>query len=295
MTTDDKFDQLSRSLGMRRSGFFPVDTLDDKRNFKRLVRIERDGSLVERVFLDVPDPSLREEIVCMHYLRHAVRIFLEQDVGVNILGRDCPWDFDVELSSGDRFFIEVTSIADSKQHFIINRREERLTRWHAESEIPLHELQRLSEDFPSRELKDRIRELSRENSATDLVPNPLNDSRPWVPISSMLDVGDTLETQIRNALEKKEAKRHEGKEKTVVILDNRTSAYDVPDYQAAARALASDVESMPFREIWFYTGYCSDNDGNNAEFSFAPLKVTSEQSEKLGAMDVDESGRHVWS
>jgi hypothetical protein len=53
----------------RRAAFFPVSPLNDKRNFKRLLRIERDGSIVERVFLDVPDPSLRELLICLHYLR----------------------------------------------------------------------------------------------------------------------------------------------------------------------------------------------------------------------------------
>lgn len=87
----------------RQSSFYPVSRLDNKNNYKRFSRIERDGSIVERVFLDVPDPSERERLICMHYLRHITRHFLKEDVGVNILTRDNPWDFSLELSTGEFF------------------------------------------------------------------------------------------------------------------------------------------------------------------------------------------------
>lgn len=81
-----------------------------------------------------------------------------------------------------------------------------------------------------------------------------------------------------------------------IIIDNRTGAFDVPDYQAAARSLEPFLESTPFPEIWFYTGHCSDDDGNRAEFSFAPLKVGNDMRSVLDtlALDSDASGRVVW-
>ena len=54
------------------------------------------------------------------------------------------------------------------------------------------------------------------------------------------------------------------------------------------------LEGVPFREVWFYAGYYSDNDGNNAEFSFSPLKVTRAQERVLQTMEVDSKGRHIW-
>lgn len=32
--------------------------------------------------------------------------------------------------------------------------------------------------------------------------------------------------------------------------------------------------SYPFKDIFFYTGYYSDNDGNNSEFSFSEIQLS---------------------
>jgi hypothetical protein len=128
----------------------------------------------------------------------------------------------------------------------------------------------------------------------ELVANPLKDTRQVLFISSMLPPEETLAQQMRSAIEKKASKPHAGKENTVLIIDNRTSAFDVRDYRSAADKLKLILTKVPFPEIWFYTGYCSDDDGNNAEFSFAPLKVTPSQADVLRAIEVDSRGWHVW-
>ncbi len=106
---------------IKRSGFNPVASLDDKRNYKRFYRIESDGSIVERIFLDVPDPSHREHLIFLHYLKHLAKIFKNQAIGINLLGRDNPWDFRIELSTDEVFNIEITSIADSSKLFEIQK------------------------------------------------------------------------------------------------------------------------------------------------------------------------------
>lgn len=125
----DQGEDTPAPLSIRRSEFYPIGSLEDKRNFKRFFRIETDGTICESVHLDVPDVAHREQLICLHYLRHLVRHFIGAATGVNITGRDCPWDFRIQLSTGDQFYVEVTSIADSPQHFEINKREERLNRW----------------------------------------------------------------------------------------------------------------------------------------------------------------------
>lgn len=281
---------------VRRSEFYPVGSLDDKRNFKRLFRIERDGSIRETVHLDVPDISHREQLICLHYLRHLVRHFLRADTGIIMAGRDCPWDFRIELSTGEEFFLEVTSIADNPQHFEINKREERFKRWISEELIPVHELTKLADLFPTEELTRVVRTYSQEQRAkSELVPNPLRAAGSRIFVSRMPGAEHSLADEIRAAVEKKVNKKHAGKDATVLIVDNRTSLFDLVDYRSAASELAPLWSEVPFPEVWFYTGYYSDDDGNRAEFSFAPLKVTPEQAELLSAMDVDSEGVHVWS
>ena len=106
------------------------------------------------------------------------------------------------------------------------------------------------------------------------------------------------ESTNKEAVEKKACKRHSGKEKTTLIIDNRSYLFEMDDYYLAAEELSAYCATQPFPEIWFYTGYFSDDDGNNAEFSFAPLKVTPQQSKVLKNIaesgNVDESGKYVW-
>ena len=114
----------------------------------------------------------------------------------------------------------------------------------------------------------------------------------------MPETNESLKNIIENVIQKKEKKNHSEKETTVLVIDNRTSAFEISDFHVAARELSVYCESLPFPEIWFYTGYCSDNDGSNAEFSFAPIKVTNPQEvilEKIaGSGLVDTSGKVVW-
>ena len=105
----------SKNLTINKSSFGPVRSLEDKNNFKRYYRIERDGSVKERIFLNVPDVSLREQIICLHYIQFCLNNFTDEKelVGIKFVKRDEPWDFDVELSNGQRFNVEITSIADN--------------------------------------------------------------------------------------------------------------------------------------------------------------------------------------
>lgn len=282
-----------------RSKYFPTCEMDGRHNYKRVFRIEKDASVTERIFLDVPDPTRRELLICLHYLKHITRFFLGERVGVNILSRDNPWDFKLQLSTGRIFNLEITSVADGPQHFELNKREERLAKWGMVPSIPLHQLEKLNSLFPNKEIeKDILKHKANGVTANELVDNPLQSNQMRIMLSNLFEPVDTLENQLKLAVSKKLKKNHSEKHLTVLIVDNRTSAFDVQDYFAATEVLESFIEATPFPEVWFYTGYCSDNDGNNAEFSFSPLKTTPDQRivlEKLTESgEIDENGRFIW-
>jgi len=284
---------------IKQSSFFPVSSLEGKNNYKVFYRIEEDSTISEHVFLDVSDPTKRELLICLHYLQHISRFFLNENIGVNIVSRDCPWDFELELSTGANFNIEITSVADRVHQFMINKSEERLAKWGSEDTIPLHELEKLSELFPDAEIENTVKSyLESGLQKTQHVDNPLKKDSPYILLSTMPRPNETLSDIIRSSIDKKFRKSHSGKENTMLLIDNRTSAFNVSDYIAAAKSLEKYLSSMPFPEIWFYTGYCSDDDGNNAEFSFAPLKVTCKQRRILNDLvannSIDENNRLVW-
>lgn len=107
----------------------------------------------------------------------------------------------------------------------------------------------------------------------------------------------SLETHIRTAIESKVAKNHTEKEITILIIDNRTSAYDMEEYSNACESLREYLKNIPFSEVWFYTGYFSDDDGNNSEFSFGPLKIQKQQTNMLEKLinesDIEKTGRII--
>jgi len=272
-------------MEIRQRKWFPVASLDDKQNFKRMCRIQPDGSIVESVYLNVPDIRYREYLIFIHYIQHLVRNFIRDDVGMNVLGRDNPWDFYVELSIQGRFNVEITSIADNRQQYQNNSREERLAKSTSQEMLPLKELDKLATFFPN----DKAQRLVLEHKAEgvgkeELVPNPYFADGPYIFVSAECETKADLGEILIEAIEKKAGKQHSGKEITVLIIDNRTGQYDLPDYLAALHRIQDRLSEWPFPEIWFYTGYYSDHDGANAEYSFASIKVTKDQARIISAM-----------
>jgi hypothetical protein len=275
----------------------PVCSLVNKQNFKRMARVLPDGSIIERIYLQVPDMRHREYLICMHYLRHITRHFLRSHVNFEIVSRDNPWDFRIRLSNGTEFNVEITSIADNFKQFENNKSMERHIRWSSEKRIPFHELKRLESLFPDEQISQLVAGYIKDGvSINKLLPNPFYPPEKTLFVSALYDSGEDLLEILKCAIARKAAKKHTDKENTVLLVDNRTGAFDVTQYFDALGKIAPLLQQSPFAEIWFYTGYYSDNDGNNAEFSFAPMKTREAQSEILDKMaqNTDEHGVYYW-
>ena len=279
-----------------KSSFYPECDLENKSNYKRVFHIKRDGSIVEKVVLDVIDPFHRETLIFTHYLRHFVRHFCKDNLGINLISRDDPWDFQIETSEDSKFNIEITSIAESYKVFNNNSSEERYTKWKQKKEIPLHELIKLGNLFPSDSLNIVVQEFVQAGiDENDLVLNPLCSKERSLFISKLSTQVNTAEKVLLDSISKKAAKRHKGKEQTVVIIDNRTMSFEKDDFYSALPSISEYCESLDFPEIWLYTGHCSDDDGNNADFSFIPIKVRKYQAKVLSLMaEQSECGKFVW-
>jgi len=287
------------NIEIKRPKFYPLGHLDNKSNLKRISRVFPDGSIIERVYLDVPNIRHREHLICIHYLRHITRHFLQDYIGVEIISRDDPWDFKIKLSNGLVFNIEITSIADNSKHFENNKKEERYAKWATEENIPLHQLIKLVIFFPDKEVSQIILDHKSNGILEDeMVANPYYPPKNTLFISTLYDSNKKLTDLLINVIDKKINKKHTDKENTILIIDNRTGAYDMDEYYEALENIHPLVHEWPFPEVWLYTGYYSDDTGNDAEFSFAPLKTTPDQSEILEKMmnsdKVDESGRYIW-
>lgn len=250
-----------------------------KSNFKRYFRIERDGSVTEKVFLHVPDIRLREEIICRHFLSFTTKHFLREITGVKLISRDDPWDFNLELSNDSKFHLEIVSIADNKWLYEKTKREEILEEARTKHKIPLRNLIKYSLWLNDPSIQDLADQFKSEGfGKDDMVDNPFYGENVITYLSHSGVEPDNVAKLIEEAIISKQNKPHEGKENTVLIIDNRTSCFETDDIQNAMGVLDDVIHNTPFSELYIYTGYYSDNDGNNAEYSFLPLKIPEDKS-----------------
>jgi hypothetical protein len=278
--------------------FSPIDESVDRKNCKRMIVIDRDGKATELVRLSVSDPAHREELILRHYIRHHANAFGSLPIGVNVFGRDNPWDFDVEFNDEYRFFVEITALGDSEFQFEREKREERLANESMKPEIRLRDLRKVHKMFSVDGVDDLIKAYAKEPASLK-VANPLYGDPTKRLIAGQIRRPDLrLADKIVTAIDAKAAKKHDGKEKTVLILDYRTNFPTKEGLLEAMAELSDYFVASPFPEIWIYHGYFSDDDGNNAEFSFAPLKLPEAQALRFGELaverGVDEHGRIVW-
>jgi len=64
--------------------FSPSNWSGTRRNFRRQIIVQRDGSFTERIMLAVSDARFREFLVCLHYLR-SLGNTLGEELGINFI------------------------------------------------------------------------------------------------------------------------------------------------------------------------------------------------------------------
>jgi len=289
-------DKIHKELNTKRHHFHPINSIEGKNNYKLMYIIEEDGAIREKIFLSFIDPSERELVICLHYLRFIVKHFFSSDIGINIIDRDNPWDFKLELNNKDSFNLEITSISDNSELFKINKDQERLNSCYNDKTIRLRELKKLNSLFNSDESIELLINYEKQNISLDnQVPNPYY-LKEILPISNLPKPPTSLEENIKKIIRKKLEKNHIEKDNTVLIIDNRTSAYDLDDYYSAINKLSQFIKELPFPEIWFYTGFYSDINGMNADYMFSPIKTTQTQNKILQKLSIDanSNGEIIW-
>ncbi len=252
----------------------PKQQLKNKNNFQKFALIHKDGSKVERIILSVPNIEKREEIICSHFLSRYVRFFIGKRTGIKIISRDEPWDFEIELSNGEELTMEITSIADQPDLFKKFKYQERLLKCSSEPKIEFHELLKMNYNFPDKKIDNLIEDYENQDIAKNaLVQNPYY-LKNFIFQSNFEEKVDSLDKLLKSSINKKVNKKHKGKQDLILIIDNRTVTFTLEDLYHHFETLDDYFKKLPFKEVWFYTGYYSDDDGNNAEYSLSPLKIS---------------------
>lgn len=259
----------------------PIQKLDNKNNYQEFILVEQDGTMKKRIILFVSNIEVREQIICNHFLSRYVQLFIEKPTGIRFVSRDNPWDFEIELSTSDNLIIEITSIADEIDLFKTFKYQERICEKSNYEQIKFRELIKLNMLFPRPEIQQIIDMLDNKRvDKNQLVSNPHYGTKFLFESSISEDI-KYFDKIIKEAIEKKVNKKHPNKEDVILIIDNRTVTFELEDIFRHLENLDNYFETLPFKEVWLYTGYYSDLDGNNAEYSFAPFKINQQKREKL--------------
>jgi len=252
----------------------PNSDLTGKHFFKVWHIIDRDGSVHSRVTLNVPNSELREELICRHYLARYTKEVIKSRVSVELLSRDSPWDFEISLSNGIQLKIEITAIADDQSMFRKMKHEDRIIKSTQDAVISLHELEKINNIFPD-ETTQALVNTYKSGGLTNnsKVDNPYYQKGPFLfqglaPVIER-EFGDLL----MEAANKKVNKNHPNKSEVILIIDNRTIHYELEDILVSLSNYSDELNNLPFREVWIYTGYYSDVTGNDAEYSFISIKI----------------------
>lgn len=263
--------------------FNPIHGLESKNNFQRFFLVEKNGETKERIILFVSNIDLREQIICNQFLGRYVMLFIEKPIGIKFISRDKPWDFEIELSNSEKLILEITSIADETDLFRIFKYQERISEKSNYEKIEFHELVKLNELFPDSEIQKLIENFKTlKTSKNQLVQNP-HYKKQFIFESSLNEDLLSFDKILKISIDKKVKKNHPNKENVILIIDNRTVTYDLESVINHLETLDEYFYNLPFREVWLYTGYYSDFDGSNAEFSLIPLKLEEQKIKKIEA------------
>jgi hypothetical protein len=256
--------------------FAPNADLANKANFCRHVFVELDGSITEVVRLNVLNDRHREEIIGFHFAQQYAKLHYDpliENPQFYVVGRDCPWDFEYVLHDGTTFFVEICRIAEPNLLKVM-KAENDLNSLLNKGELKGYEIQKINKQFPEVLPHEFVRmvQTKADRQRTYRIPKevekPKMFNRPdMIPEVNLTDL-------IHTAISKKIGKRHKDKDNTILILDNLTTHGSSEQFFEAIDALRDFLSNVPFPSIWLYTGYFSDDNGSNCEYSLAPIKLT---------------------
>lgn len=281
MCSDQVFQ--NQFLKGQESRFAPLNDLSDKHNYSWHVFIERDGSISEVVRLNVLNDRHREDIIGFHFAQQYAKIHfgkqLEQPQ-FYVVGRDNPWDFEYVMHDGTTFFLEICRVAD-KDLLKAIKIENDVATLLQKPKLRGFEIKKIEKHFPGTLPADLVANVQskadkqRRFAWDKSCGSPNLFLRP--PMNPYLD----LKKEIKTALKKKSAKKHAGKDRTIIVLDNLTTHSEPDDFFGAADDLGDFLDELPFKSIWLYTGYYSDDDGYSCEYSLVPIKLSDEEARYL--------------
>ncbi|GLO73943.1 hypothetical protein MACH18_10230 [Phaeobacter italicus] len=258
--------------------FSPRADLQKKRNFTAHTFFSPDGSIRQAIRLNVLDDREREEIIAFHFAQQYAKInYPETPTPPHfyITKRDDPWDFEYVMHDGTTFNLEICRVADTALLRAIKLENDCRKLLH-KGWLKGFEISKIEKAFPGTLPFNLTESANQRENKKKLFYIAAEFRDPRIFLRPPLNPHIDLKRAIYTAIAKKNAKRHKGKEDTILVLDNLTTLDEPDDFFAAAEEIYEFILASPFQSIWLYTGYYSDSNGYDCEFSIIPLKASDE-------------------
>lgn len=280
-----EFDKYFRSIYLtgNESNFAPKSDLKDKNNYSRNVFIEVDGSVSEIIRLNVLNDRHREEIIGYHFAQHYAKFHYSDQLNqpqFYMVGRDSPWDFDYVMHDGSSFSLEVCRLADRNLLKAI-KIENDITSLLLRKELCGFEIQKIEKHFPGTLPRDLVEKVRTKQDRKRVFPLENWEASPKLFVRPPMYPQIDLREELEKALRKKAEKKHSGKDRTIIVLDNITTHSTPEDFFSALEKMNQFIDCLPFNSVWLYTGYYSDDDGHNCEYSMIPIKLSEKELKYL--------------
>lgn len=263
--------------------FSPKTDVTDKANCGVHIFIEPDGSVTQVVRLNVLNDRHREDILGFHFSQQYAELHyreIEEKPQFYLVGRDCPWDFEYVLHDGTTFFLEICRIADIGL-LKATKAENDIISLLQKDNLRGYEILKIERHFPGLLSGELVKSVQTKVDKQKVYRVGEQGFNPRIFLRPTMMPRVNLVDEIRTAVSKKVAKPHKGKESTILLLDNLTTHADPTHFFEAVDTLHDYLDEVPFASIWVYTGYYSDDDGHDCEFSLLPIKLSDREIEIL--------------
>lgn len=257
-------------------------------NFKTWFTIAKDGSMSKKIMLSLEDKKRREEIIAGHF-----RAFYKGIYGVDLpsllVERDNPHDFTFKSDSGEKLYLEIISISNSNAGFKKQSNELKLNKLLEKIGMSNSTIAILPQNTTSKELKGLVSnvdsypllQIKSKKDLEKLFKEVLSIKKPVLrklrdkkrKRITLVD-GEAIPPKqiVRKAILEKAKKGYKNIGNMVLVIDDQIIEHGREDIERSMPLIIRKNQNNPFKEIFVYSGFCSNRNGLSAEFVFYPAK-----------------------
>ena len=265
--------------------------LNDIKNYRKWVTIERDGTTKEKLILSLQDKRRREEIIAYHFQK-----FYKDAYGIMLpsllIGRDNPHDFTFGNAVGLELHLEIISASDTSKGFCKHSHHAKLEELLKDE--PLSVVAAIPWNAGKKDIEMAVKDMKNYPPINDFINGPIdvlnqrvteqkpvirrfaNDKKRRIFLTD--GVNEPIVKIINIAIRNKEVMPYKYINDMTLIIDDQLIMYGRDDIARAWLDLVFANKKSPFKEIFLYSGYYANEDGNNAEFTIWPIKCAHESA-----------------